>query len=124
MCQAKRAFFPDLKQNYGFGSVQFVANTTAKVLKKAAFEDTQNVAYAPENEQHRGPRLGKIQVAFDFAVLLKCLTLSWMKQHAQKFPACNLNGARAFHMKRNLFGDFGRPVSVSGCMKERVLRVS
>lgn len=61
----------------------------------------------------------------DFAVLLKCLrrlTLSWMKQHAQKFPACNLNGARAFHMKRNLFGDFGRPLSVSGCMKESVLR--
>ena len=77
--------------------------------------------YALENEQHRGPQLGKIQVAFDFAVLLKCLTL---KQHAQKFPACNLNRARAFHMKRNLFGDFGRPVSVSGCIKERVLRVS
>ena len=69
VCQAKRAFFPDLPQNYGFGSVQFVANTTAKVLKKAAFEDTQNVAYALENEQHRGPQLGKIQVAFDFAVL-------------------------------------------------------
>ena len=43
-----------------------------------------------------------------------------MKEHAQKFPACNLNGARAFHMKRNLFGDFGRPLSVSGCMKESV----
>ena len=84
----------------------------------------QNVAYALENEQHRGTQLGKIQIAFVFAVLLKCLTLSWMKQHAQKFPACNLNGARAFHMKRNLFGDFGRPVRVSGCMKESVLRVS
>lgn len=23
-----------------------------------------------------------------------------MKQHAQKFPACNLNGARAFYMKK------------------------
>ena len=42
----------------------------------------------------------------------------------RNFHRCNLNGARAFHMKRNLFGDFGRPVSVNGCMKESVLRVS
>lgn len=126
MSSKEKLFFPDLPQNYRFGSVQFVANTTAKVSKRAAFEDTPdpNCRVCPRKRTAPGTPTRKIQVAFDFAVLLKCLTLSWMKQHAQKFPACNLKGARAFHMKRNLFGDFGRPVSVSGCMKESVLRVS
>ena len=113
----KEPFFPDLPQNYGFGSVQFVANTTAKVLKKAAFEDTPDPKCRVCPRKRTAPGTPTRENSSRF-------WLCWMKQHAQKFPAGNLNGARAFHMKRDLFGDFGRPVSVSGCMKESVLRVS
>ena len=33
----KEPFFPDLPQNYGFGSVQFVANTDRESIEKGRF---------------------------------------------------------------------------------------